>query len=160
MYPNFKSYLAKPGEITKNWLVIDATDLVLGRLAAEVASLLRGKHKPQYSPDRDCGDYVVIINAEKVHLTGNKLDRNDGKTYYWHTGYPGGIKSTTSKKVLEGRYPDRVIRSAVRRMMCKNRLNQDLLSNLYIYAGDSHPHAAQKPAQYDFAGKNTKNSKR
>jgi len=152
-----KTYSAKPSEIKKSWLVIDAKDLVLGRLAAEVAKILRGKHKPTFTPHMDCGDNVIVINARFVGLTGKKADRKDGKIYYWHTGYPGGIKDTTAGKLLEGKYPERVLEYAIKRMITKNNLRNKQMSNLYIYPGQNHPHEAQQPKVFDFASKNPKN---
>jgi len=154
-----KTYSAKPSEIQKSWLVIDAKDLVLGRLAAEVAKILRGKHKPTFTPHMDCGDNVIITNARFVKLTGNKADRKDGKIYYWHTGYPGGIKDTTAGKLLEGKYPERVVEYAIKRMITKNNLRNKQMSNLYIYPGQNHPHEAQQPKVYDFASMNVKNKR-
>ncbi|MEO0348168.1 MAG: 50S ribosomal protein L13 [Pseudomonadota bacterium] len=139
---------------------MDAKGAILGRLAVQVANLLRGKHKPQYSPDRDTGDNVIIINCEHVVLTGKKADRNHGKVYYRHTGHPGGIKQITAGKLLEGETPQRVICKAVQRMMCKNRLNRKLISNLHVYAGSEHKHQAQQPKTFDLAAANNKNYKR
>jgi large subunit ribosomal protein L13 len=133
---------AKPAEVEHRWYVVDATDQVLGRLATRIASMLRGKHKPTFTPHVDTGDFIVVVNAEKVRLTGNK--RAD-KTYYRHTGWPGGLKSTTAGKVLDGPHPERVIESAVRGMLPKNHLGRQMLSKLKVYAGAEHPHAAQKP---------------
>ena len=129
-------------EAQKEWVLIDASEIVLGRLASVVSNILRGKHKPAFTPHVDCGDNVVIINAEKVKLTGNKLD---DKIYYRHTGYPGGIKSTNARKILEGKNPDRVIRLAVKRMIPKGTLGRKQLSNMKVYNGAEHPHAAQSP---------------
>jgi large subunit ribosomal protein L13 len=154
-----KTYSAKPSEIKKSWLLIDAKDIVLGRLAAEVAKILRGKHKVTFTPHMDCGDNVIIINARSISLTGNKSNRKDGKIYYWHTGYPGGIKDTTAGKILEGKYPERVVEYAVKRMITKNNLRNQQMSNLYIYPGEHHPHAGQQPVVYDFASKNSKNKR-
>jgi large subunit ribosomal protein L13 len=154
-----KTYSAKPADIKKQWLLIDAKDLVLGRLAAEVSKILRGKHKATYTPHMDCGDNIVVINAEKVILTGNKMARKDGKIYYRHTGFPGGIKETTAGKMLEGKYPERVIKLAVTRMITRGPLGRRQLGNLYVYSGENHPHQAQQPAMYDFAAKNTKNKR-
>lgn len=154
-----KTYSAKPSEIEKKWLVIDAKDLVLGRLASEVAKLLRGKHKPTFTPHMDCGDYVIITNAAQIHLTGNKADTKDGKIYYRHTGFPGGIKETTAGKILVGKHPERVVKMAVLRMLTRNVLSRKQLGNLHVYAGAEHPHIAQKPENYDFASKNSKNIK-
>jgi len=153
------TYSAKPSEIEKKWLIIDAKDIVLGRLAAEVSMILRGKHKPTYTPHMDCGDNVVIINAELVRLTGNKAATKDGKMYYRHTGFPGGIKETTAGKILLGKHPERVIKLAVSRMITRNVLGDKQMGNLYVYAGPENPHIAQKPEVYDFAAKNRKNKK-
>jgi large subunit ribosomal protein L13 len=154
-----KTYSAKLKEIQKNWRVIDAKGIVLGRLASSVANILRGKDKPTYTPHMDCGDNVIIINAKHVHLTGKKSDRKDGKMYYWHTGFPGGIKETTAGKILEGKTPEKVMRLAIQRMITRNNLGRTQMSNLYIYQDESHPHDAQKPLVYDFASKNLKNAR-
>ena len=138
----------KTAEIRKKWLIIDAEDIVLGRLASTVSNLLRGKHKPSYTPHADCGDYVVIINAKKVKLTGNKLNN---KIYYRHTGYPGGIKSKTAKEILEGKFPDRVIRLAVKRMIPKGPLGSQQISNMKVYNGPSHPHESQAPEKFNIS---------
>ena len=138
----------KTAEIRKKWLIIDAENIVLGRLASTVSNLLRGKHKPSYTPHADCGDYVVIINAEKVKLTGNKLNN---KIYYRHTGYPGGIKSKTAKEILEGKFPDRVIRLAVKRMIPKGPLGSQQISNMKVYNGAIHPHEAQSPEKFNIS---------
>jgi large subunit ribosomal protein L13 len=154
-----RTYSAKPSEIKKAWLLIDAKEVVLGRLASEVAKILRGKHKPTFTPHMDCGDNIVIINARYIKLTGNKSARKDGKIYYRHTGHPGGIKETTAGKLLEGRYPERVIELAVKRMITDNALRDKQMGHLHIYAGDSHPHQAQQPEVYDIASKNPKNKR-
>ena len=151
-----KTYSAKPGDIEKKWLLIDAEDVVLGRLAATVATLLRGKHKPGYTPHMDCGDNVIVVNAEKIHLTGKKLS---DKIYYRHTGYPGGIKSRTAGQILEGRHPERVVAKAIERMIPRGVLGRQQLRNLRVYAGAEHPHEAQKPDVFDFASKNPKNKR-
>jgi len=151
-----KTYSAKPADIKRDWYVIDAEGLVLGRLAAIVANRLRGKHKPMFTPHMDCGDHIVVVNAEKVALTGNKRMQ---KTYYRHTGYPGGIKETTADKVLGGRFPDRVIEAAVKRMVPSGPLGRQVLKKLHIYAGPEHPHTAQSPQPLDIAAFNAKNSK-
>ena len=151
-----KTYSAKPAEVEKKWLVIDAEGVVLGRLAAQVATILRGKHKPTYTPHIDCGDNVIIVNAEKVQLTGNKLR---AKTYHWHTGYPGGIKSRTAGQIIGGAHPERVVVKAVERMVPRNRLGRQQMKNLKVYAGPEHPHAAQQPEAYDFAALNPKNKR-
>ena len=139
---------ANASNVNKKWLLVDAEDVVLGRLATTVSNLLRGKHKSNYTPHVDCGDNVIIINAEKIKLTGNKL--ND-KTYYWHTWYPGGIKSRTAKKILEGKFPDRIIRLAVKRMIPKGPLGSQQISNMKVYNGSTHPHDAQAPEKLDIS---------
>lgn len=151
-----KTFSAKPADIEKKWFVIDAEGLVLGRLAAEVAKILRGKHKPTYTPHMDCGDNVIIINAAKVAMTGNK---HADKVYYWHTGYPGGIKQRTAGQILEGRFPERVIHKAVERMIPKGPLGYQQMRNLRVYAGAEHAHAAQQPEVLDLAAKNSKNTR-
>ena len=133
---------AKPAEVEQRWYVVDATDQVLGRLATRLATVLRGKHKPIYTPHVDTGDFVVVVNAEKVRLTGRKLEQ---KVYHRHTGWPGGLKTTTAAKVLGGAHPERVLESAVRGMLPKNHLGRKMFAKLKVYAGASHPHAAQKP---------------
>ncbi|MCC8416617.1 MAG: 50S ribosomal protein L13 [Rickettsia endosymbiont of Gnoriste bilineata] len=154
-----KTYSAKPSQIQKKWWVIDAKDLVLGRLASEVAKILRGKHKPSFTPHLDCGDYVIITNAKHICLTGKKSALKDGKIYYRHTGFPGGIKDTTAGKILAGKYPERVVKLSVKRMITRNVLGSKQMSNLYVYAENEHPHKAQQPEIYDFTSKNTKNKK-
>ena len=129
-------------DVDKKWILIDADGIVLGRLASKVSMILRGKHKPSFTPHADCGDHVVIINAEKVKFTGKKLD---DKIYYWHTGHPGGIKSRTARQIIEGKFPDRVIRMAVKRMIPKGPLGSVQLSNMKVYPGSNHPHEAQAP---------------
>jgi large subunit ribosomal protein L13 len=151
-----KTYSAKPGDIERKWFVIDAEGVVLGRLAAIIATRLRGKHKPMYTAHMDCGDHIVVINAEKVQLTGKKLA---DKTYYRHTGYPGGIKSTTAGKILEGKYPERVVEKAVQRMIPKGPLGRQVLTKLKVYAGADHPHEAQQPEVLDVAAMNEKNKR-
>ncbi len=136
-----KTYVAKPGEIERAWYVVDATDQTLGRLATRIASILRGKHKPSYTPHEDVGDFVVVINAEKVRVTGRKLDQ---KMYYWHTGYPGGIRGIPLRRQLE-LHPDRVIQHAVKGMLPRGPLGRRQLKKLRIYAGPEHPHGAQQP---------------
>ena len=151
-----KTLMARPSTIEKKWLVIDAKDVVLGRLASEIARILRGKHKPSYTPHMDCGDNVIVINAEKVALTGNKLA---AKVYYRHTGYIGGIKERTAGNVLKSKFPGRVIEKAVERMIPKGPLGNQQLKNLKVYAGPKHPHEAQSPVVYDFGAKNRKNKR-
>ncbi|GLQ07636.1 50S ribosomal protein L13 [Sneathiella chinensis] len=151
-----KTYSAKPTEVEKKWLLIDAEGLVLGRLAAIVANRLRGKHKPMYTPHIDCGDNVVIINAEKVGLTGNKMKN---KTFYWHTGHPGGIKSRTAEQTLNSAHPERLIMKAVQRMLPRGPLGRAQFGNLRVYAGTEHPHEAQQPEVLDVASMNSKNTR-
>ena len=136
-----KTYTAKPGEVTRDWYIVDADGLTLGRLATLIADTLRGKRKPQYTPHVDTGDFVVVVNAEKIAVTGNKLDQ---KKYYRHSGYPGGLKERTLREQLERR-PTEVLRKAVKGMLPKNRLAAQQLTKLKIYAGPEHPHAAQNP---------------
>lgn len=151
-----KTFSLKPAEVDKKWVVIDAENLVLGRLAALVASRLRGKHKPSFTPHVDCGDHIVIINADKVALTGRK---EVNKKYYWHTGYPGGIKERTAGQYLEGRFPGRVLEKAIKRMIPRSPLGRAQLKNLRIYAGSHHPHEAQNPSMLDVAALNSKNQR-
>jgi large subunit ribosomal protein L13 len=151
-----KTYSARPSEVEKKWLVIDADGLVLGRLASQVAKILRGKHKPTFTPHIDCGDNVIIINAEKVQLTGNKAA---AKTYYRHTGHPGGIKERRAGQVLAGRHPERVILKAVERMVPRGPLGRQQMRNLRVYKGAAHPHAAQQPEALDIAAMNPKNAR-
>jgi large subunit ribosomal protein L13 len=135
---------AKPGEVERRWLVVDAEDQVLGRLATRLASVLRGKHKPIYTPHADAGDFVIVVNAARVRLTGRKREQ---KTYYRHTGYTGHLKAVTAGKLLDGPHADRVVREAVRGMLPRNSLGRKLLGKLKVYAGPDHPHAAQKPQE-------------
>lgn len=147
----------KPAEVEKKWIVVDAKDAVVGRLATFIAMRLRGKHRPDYTPHVDCGDFVVVINADKVKFTGKKLD---DKVYYRHTGHPGGIKETTPRKVLEGRFPERVLNKAVERMLPKESpLARKQLTHLLVYADGEHPHQAQNPEVIDFAARNAKNTR-
>jgi large subunit ribosomal protein L13 len=133
---------ARPADIVRRWLVVDATDVALGRLSTRVATILRGKHKAIFTPHVDTGDFVIVVNAEKVKLTGNKREQ---KTYYRHTGYTGGVKSITADELLSGPHADRVVRNAVRGMLPKNALGRQMLRKLKVYAGPDHPHAAQQP---------------
>ena len=151
-----KTFTATPADIDKKWILIDAEGVVLGRLASIVAMRLRGKHKPSFTPHMDMGDNVIIINAEKVQMTGNK--RAD-KRYYWHTGHPGGIKFRTAGQVLEGAYPTRVVEKAVQRMLPGGKLSRQQMTNLRIYAGDAHPHEAQQPDVLDLKPLNPKNTR-
>ncbi|MCS7235621.1 MAG: 50S ribosomal protein L13 [Armatimonadota bacterium] len=140
-----RTYQQKPSEVQRRWFVVDAQGKVLGRLASRVAAILRGKHKPTFTPHVDGGDFVVVVNAEKVKLTGRKLQE---KVYYWHTGYPGGIKSATAAQMLE-RKPEWVVQKAVQRMLPKNPLGRRMLKKLKVYRGPEHPHAAQRPEPLD-----------
>ena len=149
-----KTYVAKPGEVDKKWIVIDAAGLVVGRLATVIATRLKGKHKAIYTPHVDCGDNVIVINAEKVVFTGNKYE---DKVYYRHTGYPGGIKETTPRRIIEGKFPERVVEKAVERMLKRGPLQRQLMRNLRVYKGGEHPHQAQNPEAFDVAKLNRKN---
>ena len=150
------TYSAKPAEIEKKWVVIDASGLVVGRLATIIAMRLKGKHLPIYTPHVDCGDNVVVVNAEKAVFTGRKKDQ---KVYYHHTGYAGGIKERTAKFILEGRFPERVIEKAVERMLARGPLGRKIMGNLRVYKGAEHPHAAQNPVTVDIAAMNSKNAR-
>lgn len=156
MLNSMKTYTMKPSEIEKKWHIIDAEGLVLGRMASIIANILRGKTKPGYTPHMDCGDHVIVINAEKVGLTGNKLA---DKKYYWHTGHPGGIKERTAGKILEGKHPERVVIKAVERMVPRGPLGRQQMKNLRVYGGAEHPHEAQQPVPLDIAAMNAKNTK-
>ena len=151
-----KTYSAKPNEVVHKWYLVDAENLILGRLASIVAKMLRGKHKPMYTPHIDCGDNIVIVNAEKVKLSGQK---RTNKTYYWHTGYPGGIKDRTADQLLDGPHPERVIEKAVERMLPKGKLGRKQIGKLKIYSGPKHPHDAQSPETLDIAKLNSKNKR-
>ncbi len=151
-----KTYNPKPAEIEKKWFVIDADGLVVGRLAVLLAMRLRGKHRPDYTPHVDCGDNIIVVNADRVVFTGNK--RQD-KRYYWHTGYIGGIKERSARQILEGKFPERVVEKAVERMMPDGPLARRQLKNLRVYAGAVHPHEAQQPEAIDIAAMNRKNSR-
>jgi large subunit ribosomal protein L13 len=151
-----KTFSQKPAEVTKKWVLIDAEGLVLGRLASIVANRLRGKHKPTFTPHVDDGDNVIIINADKVALTGKKFT---DKVYYWHTGHPGGIKERTARQLLEGRFPERVIETAIERMIPRGPLGRQQMKNLRVYAGAEHPHVAQQPETLDVGKLNAKNKR-
>ena len=151
-----KTFLAKKETVQPKWHLVDAEGQVLGRLAVKVANLIRGRHKASYTPSVDTGDFVVVINAEKVVLTGNKRMT---KPYYWHTGYPGGIKDRKAHQILDGKYPERVVEKAVERMMPGGPLTRQQLSNLRVYAGAEHPHEAQQPEKLDIAALNSKNAR-
>jgi large subunit ribosomal protein L13 len=151
-----KTYTAKPADIDKTWIIIDAEGIVLGRLASVIAMRLRGKHKATFTPHMDMGDNVIVINAGLVQLTGNK---RDGKIYYRHTGYPGGIKQRTAREILEGKFPERVLTKAVQRMLPGGPLSRRQMTNLRIYAAAEHPHEAQSPDVLDVASMNSKNTR-
>jgi large subunit ribosomal protein L13 len=152
-----KSYTARTGEVLRAWYVVDAQDKVLGRLASRIAMVLRGKTKPTFTPHMDCGDHIVVINAEKIVLTGRK---NQQKTYYWHTGFPGGIKERKAGKILEGAHPERVLEQAVKRMLPGGPLKRQQMTHLRIYKGAAHPHEAQNPKKLDIRAMNPKNAVR
>ncbi len=137
----YKTYVAKPGEVERVWYVVDAADRTLGRLATQIATVLRGKHKPQYTPHEDVGDFVIVVNAEKIKVTGNKMDQ---KKYYWHTGYPGGIRERTLRRQLE-LHPERVIEHAVKGMLPRGPLGRRQLKKMKVYSGPEHPHEGQQP---------------
>ena len=146
----------KPAAVDKKWVLIDASGLVVGRLASLVAMRLRGKHKASYTPHVDCGDNVIVVNADKVVLTGRKRDQ---KVYYHHTGYPGGIKERSAKSILEGRFPERIVEKAVERMLPRGPLARRQLGNLRVYKGKEHPHEAQQPVSLDIGALNRKNAR-
>ncbi len=148
------TYSAKAGDIEKKWVLIDAEGLVVGRLASLIAMRLRGKHLPTFTPHMDCGDNVIVVNAEKAVFTGNKLS---DKIYYRHTGYPGGIKQQTAGQIINGRFPERIIEKAVERMLPRGPLGRRQFKNMRVYAGAEHPHAAQNPEALDIASLNSKN---
>ena len=150
------TYSTKPSDIDRKWYIVDASGVVLGRLSAEISKILRGKHKAQYVPHIDCGDYVIVINADKVKLTGKKLT---DKVYYKHTGYVGHVKEITAGKILASRFPERVIEKAVERMITRNPLGRQQMKKLKVYAGTEHPHTAQNPEVLDIAGMNPKNKR-
>ena len=151
-----KTFSARPADIDKKWILVDADGVVLGRLASQIALILRGKHKPSYTPHMDCGDNVVVINAGKIHLTGKKLT---DKIYYRHTGYPGGIKERRAGEILKGKHPERVVQKAIERMIPGGPLGRRQLKNLRVYAGAEHPHEAQNPEVLDIASRNPKNKR-
>lgn len=151
-----KTYSMKQSELAKKWFVVDAEGVVLGRLASIIANRLRGKHKPTFTPHMDCGDYIVVVNAAKVRLTGRKVE---DRRFYWHTGHPGGIKDRTMGEILGGRFPERVIVKAVERMVPRGPLGRQQMSNLKVYPGPDHPHAAQQPEALDIGAMNAKNKR-
>lgn len=152
-----KTYSARPSEVGKKWVLIDADGLIVGRLAALIAGRLRGKHKPLFTPHIDCGDNVIVVNAEKVAFTGRK---RQNKTYYRHTGHPGGIKERKAHQILDGKFPEQVVEAAVRRMIPGGPLKRALMRNLRVYKGSAHPHEAQAPEKLDIAALNPKNKVR
>ena len=150
-----KTYTATPADIEKKWILIDADGIVLGRLASIIAMRLRGKHKASFTPHMDCGDNVIVVNAEKIQMTGKKREEN----FYWHTGHPGGIKARTKQQILDGAHPERVIIQAVKRMLPGNKLSRQIMTNLRVYAGTEHPHEAQDPIVLDVKSMNSKNTR-
>ena len=148
------TFVAKPAEVEKKWVLIDASGLVVGRLATIIAMRLKGKHKAIYTPHVDCGDNVIVINAEKVVFTGKKLEK---KVYHHHTGYIGGIKERSAKMIMEGRFPERILEKAVERMLKRGPLHRKIMGNLRVYKGEKHPHEAQNPVKLDIAKLNRKN---
>ena len=152
-----KTYSAKPSDVNAKWYVIDATDLVLGRLASICATYIRGKNKTIYTPNIDCGDHIIVINAEKVAVTGNKLAN---KKFFWHTNFPGGIKERLWGAILGGSHPERLIIKSVERMLSRNPLGRQQMRKLHVYAGSEHPHTAQKPEVLDVKSMNSKNTKK
>lgn len=152
-----KTFSAKPADIQREWHVIDASGVVLGRLASQVAMILRGKHKPTFTPHMNCGDHVIVINADKIRIKGKKIE---DKRYYRHTGYPGGIKETSPAKLLAGQKSNRIVEKAIERMLPKDSpLARDQYGMLRVYTGAEHPHAAQNPKEFDFGSKNPKNKR-
>lgn len=151
-----KTYVAKPSEIERKWWLIDAENLVVGRVSTIIANILRGKHKASFTPNLDCGDHVVVINADKIKFTGKKYQN---KKFFWHTGYPGGIKERTMRQILEGNCPERVLENAVSRMISRGPLQRDVLRKLHIYSGAEHKHQGQNPEPLDIAAMNRKNVK-
>ena len=152
-----KTYVAKPSEIERKWWLIDAEDLVVGRVSTIIANLLRGKHKPTFTPNLDCGDNVVVINAEKLKLTGKKYAE---KMYYWHTGHPGGIKERTARQIFEGKFPERILEESVSRMISRGPLQRDIMVKLHIYKVAEHKHQGQNPQVLDIPSMNRINKKK
>jgi len=150
-----KTFSATPADIEKKWIIIDAEGVVLGRLASIIAMRLRGKHKATFTPHMDMGDNVIVINAEKIQMTGKKREEH----FYWHTGHPGGIKSRTKQQILDGAHPERIVTKAVQRMLPSNRLSRQVMTNLRVYAGGEHPHEAQAPEVLDVKSMNSKNTR-
>lgn len=152
-----KTFSASPKDVERKWYVVDATDLVLGRMAVIVADYLRGKHKAIFTPNQDCGDYVVVINADKVYMTGNKYEY---KKYIHHTDFPGGLKEKTAKDIMTGKNPEKIVEQAIKKMITRNPLGRKVVKKLFVYAGSEHPHSAQKPEVLDIKSMNVKNKKR
>jgi large subunit ribosomal protein L13 len=152
------TFSLKPKDVKKQWLLIDANNMIVGRMAAEIAKMLRGKDEPIFTPHVDSGKNIIVINAEKVRFTGNKIDPKNGKSYFYHTGFPGGIKEVMAGKLLAGPHAERVIKLAVKRMLPKSKLARHQFANLYVYKGENHPHAGQAPVLHDLANKNAKNT--
>lgn len=148
--------VVKPTEVDKKWIVIDGDGLIVGRLATIIATRLKGKHKASYSPHVDCGDNIIVVNAEKVVFTGRKYEN---KLYHWHTGHPGGVKTRTPRQIIEGKFPERVVEKAVERMLSRGPLQRKLMRNLKVYKGATHPHSAQNPTVLDVAKLNRKNTR-
>lgn len=152
-----KTFSASPKDVERKWYVVDATDLVLGRMAVIVADYLRGKHKAIFTPNQDCGDYVVVINADKIYMTGNKYEY---KKYIHHTDFPGGLKEKTAKDIMTGKNPEKIVEQAIKKMITRNPLGRKVVKKLFVYAGSEHPHSAQKPEVLDIKSMNVKNKKR
>jgi large subunit ribosomal protein L13 len=151
-----RTYSAKPADVDRKWYVIDAEGVVLGRLASVIATRLRGKHRPIFTPHIDCGDNIIVVNAEKVRLTGRKREE---KVYYWHTGHPGGLKKRTVAQILDGKHPERVVMKAVERMIPRSPLGRQVMRKLRVYTGADHPHESQQPELLDVAAMNPKNKR-
>lgn len=152
-----KTFSLRREDVEKKWILIDASGLIVGRIASEIAKMLRGKDEAFFTPHIDCGKNIVVINADKVRFTGNKTHTVTGKCYYYHTGFAGGIKKLMAGKILEGRFPERILKMAIKRMLPKNKIARHQLANLYVYAGQDHPHQAQQPQALDLAARNSKN---
>jgi len=151
-----RTYSAKPADVDRKWYVIDADGVVLGRLASVIATRLRGKHRPIFTPHIDCGDNIIVVNAEKVQLTGRKREE---KVFYWHTGHPGGLKKRTAGQILDGKNPERVVMKAVERMIPRSPLGRQVMRKLRVYTGADHPHESQQPELLDVAAMNPKNKR-
>jgi len=151
-----RTYSAKPADVERKWYVIDAEGVVLGRLASVIATRLRGKHRPIFTPHVDCGDNIIVVNAEKVRLTGRKREE---KVFYWHTGHPGGLKKRTVAQILDGKHPERVVMKAVERMIPRSPLGRQVMRKLRVYTGADHPHESQQPELLDVAAMNPKNKR-